>query len=449
MRRSPGWLREALNSGELARAAQGASSWNEVARRLGVSNDALLGAKVRAINAGAFVPTLGELQRSSPERDDAGRAGQTVTERDGGTQIGDCDTQVGYRAIEANHVQPAVMGARTIDHDLADRRERAETSSLKARLKQALDQLEQCRYELDIATQVAGAKAEARPIERRERSSLLREATAVALASDWHIEETVDPDQVNGVNEYNLGIAHARARRFFDGFAYLIRYHQDHFAIRDAILWMGGDLITGYLREENLEHNQLSPVQAIAELHTWMADGIRQVLAGTDIAHLKVVCNSGNHGRLTEKVRPSTREANSIEWLLYTNLAREFAGDERVEFVLPRGAQTYVDVYDWTIRFTHGDETKFGGGVGGIMIPLRKAISKWQTVRSADLTCLGHYHQEHFLRDLIVNGSLIGYNSYSLAIAAPYEDPRQAFFLVDSRRFVSMPSTIWVTDHEP
>jgi hypothetical protein len=96
MRRSPGWFREALNSGELARAAQGASSWNEVARRLGVSSDALIGAKVRAINAGAFVPTLGELQRSSPERDDAGSAGQTVTERDGDTQIGDVDTQVGY-----------------------------------------------------------------------------------------------------------------------------------------------------------------------------------------------------------------------------------------------------------------------------------------------------------------------------------------------------------------
>jgi hypothetical protein len=96
MRRSPGWFREALNSGELARAAQGAASWNEVARRLGVSSDALINAKVRAINAGAFVPTLGELQRSSPERDDAGSAGQTVTERDGDTQIGDADTQVGY-----------------------------------------------------------------------------------------------------------------------------------------------------------------------------------------------------------------------------------------------------------------------------------------------------------------------------------------------------------------
>jgi hypothetical protein len=117
MRRSPGWFREALNSGELARAAQGASSWNEVARRLGVSSDALLGAKVRAINAGAFVPTLGELQRSSPEREAADAESPKRPERDGanphigsslesfmaeqdGTQIGDVDTQGGYRGAD-------------------------------------------------------------------------------------------------------------------------------------------------------------------------------------------------------------------------------------------------------------------------------------------------------------------------------------------------------------
>jgi hypothetical protein len=337
---------------------------------------------------------------------------------------------------------------RTIEQDIAERRERAEISSLKGRLRQALDQLEQCKYELGVATEVNAAKHDVRPIERRERSSLLREATACALASDWHIEETVEPAQVNGVNEYNLGIAEQRVRRFFDGFAYLIRYHQDHFLIRDALLWLGGDLITGYLREENLEHNQLSPVQAIAELHAWVVAGIRAVLAGTDIELLKVVCNSGNHGRLTDKVRPGTREANSIEWLLYVMLAREFESEPRVQFVLPEGSQTYVDIYDWTIRFTHGDETKFGGGVGGIMIPIRKAIAKWQTVRNAHATAMGHYHQEYFLRDLLVNGSLIGYNSYALSIAAPYEDPRQSFFLVDSRRFISMPATIWVTDHE-
>jgi hypothetical protein len=105
MRRSPGWFREALNSGELARAAQGAPSWNEVARRLGVSSDALLGAKVRAINAGAFVPTLGELQRSTTNN----LAGPSSKLADGHTQIGDADTQGGYQDVD-NLIDGAIQG---------------------------------------------------------------------------------------------------------------------------------------------------------------------------------------------------------------------------------------------------------------------------------------------------------------------------------------------------
>lgn len=332
------------------------------------------------------------------------------------------------------------------DH-LAARREKSQVSDLKAQLKDALDALERCQFERDTAIGVLDVRDTVEPIRPRERTSGLREATAVALASDWHIEERVDAATVNGVNEFNLPIARRRVERYFEGLAYLIRYHRGHFAIRDLLLWLGGDLITGYLREENLEHNELSPVQAIAELHSWIEPGIRHVLAQCDeIEHANVVCNSGNHGRLTDKVRPSTREANSIEWLLYAMLARTFANEPRISFTLPAGSQTYVDVYDWVIRFTHGDETKFGGGVGGIMIPIRKAIAKWQTVRSAHLTCMGHYHQEHFLRDLVVNGSLVGYGPYSLSIACPFEEPRQAFFLMDKQRGITMPSTIWLEE---
>lgn len=345
-----------------------------------------------------------------------------------------------------DRVIPNSSSPRTIADDIAERKERAEIASLKSRLREALDQLEQCRYELGVATEVDAARHDVAPIVRHEHASGLREGTACALASDWHIEEHVDAASVNGVNEYNVDIARTRAARFFSGFSYLTQYHQSHFKIRQGLLWLGGDLITGYLREENLESNELSPVQAIAELHAWIASGIRQYLEETQVEELRVVCNSGNHGRLTDKIRPSTQEANSIEWLMYVGLAREFASEPRVKFVLPAGSQTYVQIYDVVMRFCHGHETKFGGGVGGIMIPIRKAIAKWDTVRRAHVTAIGHYHQEHFLRDLIVNGSLIGYNPYALSIAAPFEEPRQSFFLVDSVRGVTMPATIWVEE---
>jgi hypothetical protein len=431
-------LEALLASGELVALAKTVTTRPALAAAIGMSDGAYSG-HVRRIRAAG---------RPFPSFDDLKRAAQGFADSD--AVIRKSDNRIGPSIPNEGTGVPILgtAGPRTIDDDIADRKQRAEVSSLKSRLKDAIDQLEQCRYELGVAQGIGDARHDVPPIRPRETRSGLREATAVALASDWHIEEVVEGAKVNGVNEYNLDIAHRRAERYFAGLAYLIRYHQDHFAIRDLVLWLGGDLITGYLREEDLESNDVSPVQAIATLEVWLAEGIRSVLAGTDIELLTVVCNSGNHGRLTKKTQPRTREANSIEWLLYTWLAREFANEPRVKFVLPHGSQTYLDVYDWTIRFTHGDETKFGGGVGGIMIPIRKAIAKWQTVRRADVTVMGHYHQEHFLRDLVVNGSLVGFNEYALSIAAPYEDPRQGFFLMDKHRGITFPATIWVADRD-
>lgn len=336
----------------------------------------------------------------------------------------------------------------TPEAGIAERRERVEAAGLKTKLAEALRALEQCRYELATAIGANDARREVEPIRPRERGGVLREATAVALASDWHIESSVTAAQVNGVNEYNLEIARRRCERYFSGLRYMYAYHGDHFLIRDMILWLGGDLITGYLHPDNIETNELSPVQAIATLHEWLADGIRSLLAGTEIERLQIVCSSGNHGRLTDKMRAASREANSIEWLLYKMLEREFADEPRIEFVIPAGSQTYVQVYDKTIRFLHGDDAKFGGGVGGITIPIYKALARWQTVRRADLTVLGHFHSQHMLPDLVINGSLIGYDAYAMSIGARYEEPQQAFFLMDSRRGMSMPSSIWVKDHD-
>lgn len=341
---------------------------------------------------------------------------------------------------------PKANEAKALAQDILARKLKQDNFSLKNRLSEALKALEQCKYERDTAIKVERVRDTVKPIRPRELKSGLREATWVALASDWHIEESVDPGKVNGVNSYNLAIARHRVERYFSGVAYLINYHKEKFKLRDGILWLGGDLITGYLREENLEENACSPVHAIATLHGWIADGIRYLLKHTDTETLKVICNSGNHGRLTDKVRPSTREANSIEWLLYHFLAREFSGEKRVEFVLPQGAHTYAQVYHQVIRFHHGDDAKYGGGVGGIMIPIQKALYRWNTVRHADLTCIGHFHQYLDINDLVINGSLIGYNPYALKIGAKYEDPKQAFFLMDSKRGKTMPASVWVKD---
>jgi hypothetical protein len=330
---------------------------------------------------------------------------------------------------------------------LIEHRLKTRCTSLEAQVRDLLGQLDNAQRVAEFRREASEHKVD--PIEPRERNrGPLREATALACASDWHIEEEVKPEQVAGRNRYNLEIAQRRMERFFEAVRFAIRFNRQIFKIRDLVLWIGGDIITNYLREEDVEANLLAPPRAIAFAVAHLAAGIRHLLEDNDLERIVIPCNDGNHGRLDGKgkIKHRTRADNSLEWLMYTMLAREFASETRIQFQIAAGEMLYLDIYGRTVRFVHGDIVHYAGGVGGVTIPLYKAVSRWDTVRRADLTVLGHFHQLTSLTDLIINGSLIGYSPYSLTIGARFEPPAQAFTILDPMRFKSVAMPLWVGD---
>lgn len=329
-----------------------------------------------------------------------------------------------------------------------EHRMRRELRESQAKVKALVSQLSDARAMRDIAREAAEASDAVEPIRPRERKSGLREATAMVLASDWHIEEEVQPEKVAGRNRYNLEISARRAERFFEATRWAMTWQREVFHVRDLVLWLGGDLITNYLHPDNIESNLLAPVQAIATAESYISSGIDFLLEDDKLERLVVPCNDGNHGRLTEKTRAATRMENSLEWLLYETLRRRYAGNPRVQFQIANGDHLYLDVYGRTVRFTHGDSVNYGGGVGGITIPIYKALARWDTVRKAALTVMGHFHQRTSLADLIINGSLIGYSPYSMRIGARFESPAQDFTMLDPLRFKSVSMPLWVADRE-
>jgi hypothetical protein len=172
------------------------------------------------------------------------------------------------------------------------------------------------------------------------------------------------------------------------------------------------------------------------------------LLAETELERIVIVTSDGNHGRTTEKIRVATRTEHSYEHALYLQLADDLRDEPRVSMTVSRSQLTYVPIYDQTIRFTHGDAVRFGGGVGGITIPINKAIAQWDQSVRADLTCMGHWHQLTWGSRVVVNGSLIGFSPYSVAIKAGFEPARQAFFLLDSRRGICQQTPLWVRDDD-
>lgn len=265
------------------------------------------------------------------------------------------------------------------------------------------------------------------------KSHYASEATAVILASDWHLEEKVVSGTVSGLNEYNLEISKARGEQFFTTVARMINVFGKDIPIRHAILWLGGDFITGNIHEENVETALLLPIDAIIEAQNRLASGIEYLLANTECDWV-IPCSAGNHSRITKLQRHATEQGNNLETFMYYALANHFKNNKRVRFILQDGYHTYVPVYKFTLRFHHGHGLNYAGGIGGLFIPTFKAISQWNKGRVADYDFFGHWHQVKDGGSFITNGSLIGYNAYALSIKADYERPRQVFCLIDKNR---------------
>lgn len=271
------------------------------------------------------------------------------------------------------------------------------------------------------------------PIARARKS--VDRGMPVLMLSDYHVEERVDPSTVNGLNEYTPAIAQARLEYLFEGFAWHIEHYAKSWTVTDVCLWLGGDIITGYIHEELLESNWLSPIEASWLAQQLISDGIEYLLKRCPfIERLYVPCSFGNHGRTTPKRRISTGAKNSYEWLMYKTLEQRFSSNPKVQFDVAGGDLLYASIYGKTIRFHHGDDIGFQGGVGGLTIPLRKACDAWNESQHADFTLIGHWHQWVDYGYCVVNGSVIGWSPYCVKIKARYELPRQGVFLVCEQR---------------
>lgn len=332
------------------------------------------------------------------------------------------------------HAAPKVIPAPVqVAQDREKQKAQAELTTLKLKYKESLKTIERQDVELGWMAKIRDGIVTTTKIEPHYGSGT-SEACPVINIGDWHSEERVTRAQTSGLNEYNLDIFDRRQTKFWQSSLRLLQLLNQDVKITTVILALLGDFITNDIHDaENAESNALLPVDALLNVESKLVSGIQFLLDNTKF-RFKIVCKVGNHSRTTKTTRFATENGHSLETLMYVHMADHFRNEPRVEFVIDNGYHTYVNVYDQVIRFHHGHELKFGGGIGGLFIPAFKAISQWNKGRHADLDVFGHFHQDKFGGNFYCNGSLIGYNAFALSIKADYEKPSQTLFLVDKKR---------------
>jgi len=254
----------------------------------------------------------------------------------------------------------------------------------------------------------------------------------VALFSDYHRGEVVDPRETGGIGNYNTAIARERFTRWRDG---VLRFRQTYrFPISKLYVPDLGDDIEG--------HGQIYPAQAfymdtnlqeqVVGFVADMEDALRlfcQVYPEVEVFHVP-----GNHGRGSAKrnERPFMDNMENIMWLWLRDRLVDVPNlTIRVEpsfFVL-------VDILGWTFYFSHGDDVL-------PMSPYAKRGGQNTKLRMNAVTgehinymCIGHSHTNIELEPeingrLMVNGAFSGPSMLSVQGMHEANLPSQLIFAV-------------------
>jgi len=252
------------------------------------------------------------------------------------------------------------------------------------------------------------------------------------MISDWHYGEVVDPDQVYGLNEYNVEIATRRFENTIDKTVDLLKNHMVKPSYPGICLALAGDLLSGTIHDELTATNEVPIMPAVVDVVShlikaidYLADNFEKVFAP---------CVIGNHSRTTRKPASKMKAHTNFDWLIYRMVERHFSGNENISFLIPDGSDIHYSLFNTRFCLTHGDQFRGGQGFQGAMAPiargeLKKRIAANTYKMPYDILLMGHFHQLMYLSRTIVNSSIKGYDEFAVGNNFPFEIPNQALFI--------------------
>lgn len=321
------------------------------------------------------------------------------------------------------------------------------------RLEQQLKIAGKKGSDLDIIKGVVGSMA--RQVERyippdwtiEPRNKESAPGVPTFFLSDLHWGEVVHPSQINGVNKYNVAIAHERMNTAVESAIHLLKIISPKMEYPGIVVPLGGDMISGNIHDELTATNEINSMPAVLDLYGVLVAVINRMADAFGKVFLP--CVSGNHGRDTQKIWGKDRHHTSFDWLLYKFLAKHFESDKRVTFFIPDGPDAYYRVYNHRYLLSHGDQFRGGDGMIGALGPIirgdhKKRSRNAQIDMEYDTMILGHWHQYIHLTRLIVNGSLKGYDEYAYSNNFGYEPPQQALWITHPKYRITFRMPVYV-----
>lgn len=314
------------------------------------------------------------------------------------------------------------------------------------------DELTKLRSSLDFSNSLSESKIVvpkwAKP--KKTKKETLHHATPMLLLSDLHLDEVVEPDQVQWWNAYNREIATLRFERTINKTVDVLKTYVSGLTFDGFVLAFGGDIMNGDIHEELARTNEGTIMESIVYWIPQLASGIEYIADELDIP-VWVPCVRGNHDRYSKKKPAKNQAQESFSWIIYHWLADHFRDRDDITFEVATASDLAFPVYDTNFLLTHGDQFRGGNGIAGIYSPIMKGQYKKQQRNASlgnpfDFMIMGHFHQLIWGQKVIVNGSLKGYDEYAYDNNFEFEEPRQALWIVTPEKGISLQMPIYSSD---
>ncbi len=333
------------------------------------------------------------------------------------------------RKVEASRRQPA---PREKVDPVTEHRLKTENHELRAQLKSVLDrQVFDSRYQ----EFVGAAASRAVTIPEWVRVAPGKESHEVmptAAFSDWHLDESVDPKQIQNLNGYSREIAEKRLGNYYRNIPDVCFKYLGGFRYAGLVNPWYGDIFSGNIHEELRNTNADVMLSSLLYWVGPVCAGLR--LQADAFGRVFVPVVVGNHGRNTLKPIHKNRVRDNFDWLFAQIVARELSGDKRITFAISEAADFRYSCYNTTYLATHGDQARGGSGIAAQLSPLMIMVARKAKRTQFDYLICGHWHRLSQFMKVRVNGSGVGYNEYAFHGNFDWEPPQQDLWLTDPQR---------------
>jgi predicted phosphodiesterase len=228
----------------------------------------------------------------------------------------------------------------------------------------------------------------------------------VALVlSDLHVEEAVNKQDVGLLNEYNWNVVERRLGALFA--AWFNAYRGES----KAIVVCAGDFFTGFIHNA-LENTTKHPAEAIQLLSDLISRYLISAAHVFDSVHVPVI--NGNHSRFDSTIKSASKGLD-LEYLFGHLLKAKVASCPAITVDVSTTGYVTFDVGDKVVGVHHGDFFRTPTYSEARTFKVEESFKK-VTGKVVNHVIQGHTHAFSYTNitngSLIVNGSLIGSNTY-------------------------------------